>query len=422
MLAAANLIIILFGLPIALTGIGELGTPGGSGWWLLFSIFTGLSAVLLWLVSGHSRTYWRLWLLFSLILFFAVAIKLVSYLLAGDILGLVAGLFIGILPLGFLFMVIVASFVLLTTRIAAFDMKATVALEETRRLFHHKRDVGTGGLPLAGRAIYLAGLAGIASFPVALILSSAGKLGIFSGMGAVDYLVGGLFGLPLFGVMLVFGRRLMQPAAHAKATGAEDLPILLLRAFADDERQIERKADLSIILFFGYKNKIRLEEAIAEELWQIGPFYGVGRPGEVLPQLGASKAYFSDKQWQDGVVKWIGSSQLIVMIAGKSDWLKWELDQVIERGALDRLMILFSPEEDSKDTGRWARTIRWLDRSPYGAALKGVDPKKVRALYFKPGGRVGAIVSNGNDQADYELAIRLAAYDMLGRKDRSQDG
>jgi hypothetical protein len=220
-------------------------------------------------------------------------------------------------------------------------------------------------------------------------------------------------GFPVFGLMIFFGRRLMQPAAHATSAGTGDLPVLLLRAFADDERRIKRKTDFSTILFFGYRSNIRLEEAIGEELWQIGPFYGVGRPGETLPQLGASKAYFSDAEWQDGVTGWIDSSRLIVMIAGQSDWLKWELDQVIGKGAIGKLMILFPPDEDKKDQPRWTRIANWLRNTPFHSALKAANPDKVRALYFKPGGRVRAVVSNTSDQEDFELAIRFAAYDIL---------
>lgn len=412
-LFSANMIMILFGVPIALTGMGQLGTPEGSDWWPVFSIFAGVCAPLLWLISGYSRTYWRLWLWFSLLLMAGTSIKIVSYLFEGELLGFAGGVFIGVLPLFFLFMALVGCFILLGSRIEAFDAKATEVLDDTRRLFHHEREVGVGGQSLIGRITYLAGLIGAFAFPVALLLSSLGELGFLIDMAALDYIGLAIFALPIFGLMIFFGRRLMQPAAHAKLADAEDLPVLLLRAFADDERQIERKSDLSTILFFGYRNNIRLEEAIAEELWQIGPFYGVGQPGEVLPQLGASKAYFSDDQWQKEVIGWIDSARLIVMIAGRSDWLKWELDRVIDKGAIEKLMILFPPDEDKKDKNRWKRTTQWFSQTPYYPSLKSANADKVRALYFGQKGQARAIVSNTNDQTDFELAIRLAAYDIL---------
>lgn len=60
-----------------------------------------------------------------------------------------------------------------------------------------------------------------------------------------------------------------------------------------------------------------------------------------------------------------------------------------------------------------ANNILILFGVPYARALKTGKPDKVRALYFKQKNQVRAIVSNTDDQADFELAIRLAAYDIL---------
>jgi hypothetical protein len=412
-LFSANNILILFGVPFALTSIGQLGSPEGSDWWSVFAILAGVCAPLLWLVSGYNRTYWLLWMWFSLVLVAGASLKIISYLFNGDLLGFAGGIFIGAIPLIFLFMAFAGCLILLGNRIEVFDAKATDVLGKTGQLFHQERKVGVGGLSQVGRLIYLAGLVGAFSFPVALLISSLSELGVMTGWGVPDFLVLAVFAFPIFGLMIFFGRRLMQPAAYTKLTDAEELPVLLLRAFADDERRVERKTDLTNILFFGYQKKIRLEEAIAEELWQIGPFYGVGQPGEILPKLGASKAYFSDEQWQGEVMSWMRSAQLIVMIAGQSEWLKWEFDRVIELGAIGKLMILFPPDEEDAIGKHWKMVTRWLAHTPYARALKSGKPEKVRALYFKQKDQVRAIVSNTDDQTDFELAIRLAAYDIL---------
>ena len=104
----------------------------------------------------------------------------------------------------------------------------------------------------------------------------------------------GLLTLPFWALLLQLGRKLSRPDAAILLAADERAPIVLLRAFQDDEKSVKRRSVLARLLFWGFGGRIRLEEAIAGELSRFGPFVAIGEPGERLPDLGAARAYFSE--------------------------------------------------------------------------------------------------------------------------------
>src|SRR5262249_17876664 len=64
-------------------------------------------------------------------------------------------------------------------------------------------------------------------------------------------------------------------------------PVLLLRSFTDDVAGIPP----NMLIPRWFRRRKRLEETIGEQLTGAGPFVAIGRPGERLPQLGASRLY-----------------------------------------------------------------------------------------------------------------------------------
>jgi hypothetical protein len=60
-----------------------------------------------------------------------------------------------------------------------------------------------------------------------------------------------------------------------------------------------------------------------------------------VPQVGAARARLSDADWQAVVLNWMNTSSSIVMLAGTSQWVEWELSHVIETSNATKLMLLF---------------------------------------------------------------------------------
>jgi hypothetical protein len=116
-----------------------------------------------------------------------------------------------------------------------------------------------------------------------------------------------------------WGTRFSLEPATAAAIG-EKPPVIYLRSFQAEESGEER--------------------VVAAMLEHIGPVLAIGRPGEVAPRLGAARLYASDSEWQAEVSDLIRRSCLVVMLAGSSTGLGWEIGQCKRLLEEDRLLIL----------------------------------------------------------------------------------
>jgi hypothetical protein len=81
------------------------------------------------------------------------------------------------------------------------------------------------------------------------------------------------------------------------------------------------------------------EAYLAHVLREVGPVLTVGKPGEVLPHLGAQRIYFSNEEWQAKVLELIKSARLIVLSADITDGLHWEIVQVINHAQPEKTIV-----------------------------------------------------------------------------------
>ncbi|NEX11244.1 MAG: hypothetical protein C1942_00845 [Prosthecochloris sp.] len=195
------------------------------------------------------------------------------------------------------------------------------------------------------------------------------------------------------------GSRLIKPSADALLDRDERGPIVLLRSFTDDNARLKPKGMLAQM----QRRKLRLEELIAAVLSPLGSLVAIGAPGELLPKLGASRAYFADEEWKPAVLDWISRSKAIVMVAGRTPSVLWEMQQIIATGALDKLIILFPPGDIEERSARWhhiSTTIEFVDVIDNITELKDVVAAK-----FGSDGPTLIVRSSAHRQSDYELAL-----------------
>jgi len=268
------------------------------------------------------------------------------------------------------------------------------------------------GFSLLGSALILAGVAGVAS--VAVLFAAYG-LARERDAGLADFALDALapliFTLPVSAVLISLGRRVSQPDASRLLETDERSPILLLRSFADDAKQIRAKGLATRVLFLGLLGRKRLEAAIADELSCLGPFIAIGQPGERLPRLGAARAYFGDDEWQSAVVDWIARARLIVMIAGRTPWVQWELRQIVRAGQLGKLLLLLppGPVEDRR------HRIELISEALDDRRLRSADAQRVVAVRFSAAedplrhqSGIVVVESTETTEVGYELGIRVA--------------
>ena len=219
--------------------------------------------------------------------------------------------------------------------------------------------------------------------------------------------------LLLIGVLLItralwrVGRRLNL--RHRNEIILRDKPpVLLLRSFTDDEAGISPNALIPRLL----RRRKRLEETIGEQLTGAGPFVAIGRPGERLPQLGASRLYLGDPEWQAVVESYIARSDLIVMIAGKTHWVQWELANVLKQDRLAALLIVFPRITEADRNERWQNLQSAFGDTAWSAAMEGVDIARALAVFIAADRGIVVIKSRKANQSDYEAALRVATYLM----------
>ena len=141
----------------------------------------------------------------------------------------------------------------------------------------------------------------------------------------------GFLGVGVFMSMHSTGARHLAPDADAAMAADPRPPVVYLRSFDTDD------------------TPSNVEWALCEIMDDVGPFVAVGRPGDTLPPMGASRAYRSDRDWQPYVRDLMSRAALVVMLAGKTEGLRWELRECLRRVSPKRLVVLVPKDREAYD-------------------------------------------------------------------------
>jgi hypothetical protein len=82
------------------------------------------------------------------------------------------------------------------------------------------------------------------------------------------------------------------------------------------------------------------EEQLCEVLQPFGDLVAIGKPGETLPTPGAARLYASDAEWKKVVTDQMQTARLVVIRAGISEGLLWELKEAVQVVNPKKLLIL----------------------------------------------------------------------------------
>ena len=118
-------------------------------------------------------------------------------------------------------------------------------------------------------------------------------------------------------------------------------PVAYLRSFGIDNQFIVtqgRRGRLAAML--NYAASVSPEQEMAFIMERIGPVIAIGRPGERLPELGAARLYVGDDEWKEVVRKFMHDAAVIVIRAGETAGLWWEIEEALERCPPQRVMIV----------------------------------------------------------------------------------
>jgi hypothetical protein len=157
-------------------------------------------------------------------------------------------------------------------------------------------------------------------------------------------------------------------------------PILFLRSFADDKVRLWGKG------IYGKFRRRTIDEAIDRLARRLGPFVAIANPNTQLPRLGAAQTYFSNDTWQNAIARWVQTAQMIVMVAGRTEGIRWELAHILADEGQAKLVIFLPPalRKDSVVASRWFS--EHFSHTRYGQDSSAIDPRKVIGIAFREDG------------------------------------
>jgi len=173
-------------------------------------------------------------------------------------------------------------------------------------------------------------------------------------------------------------------------------PVLYLRSFQDDVTtavpvSLPPRSLHNLAWSIAWTTE---EEQLVKVLRAIGPVVAVGKPGEKLPELGASRAYVSNEDWRHYVTCLMKEAVLVVLRPGQTPSVWWEISEAVKRVYPERLLFALPFDRVQYDAFRQElhgrcgvllpllppvrRSKLYLERLPFGTISAFV--------YFEPGG------------------------------------
>jgi hypothetical protein len=242
----------------------------------------------------------------------------------------------------------------------------------------------------------------LAPYAIAILALGAAALTLAFTLNALGVNVGG-GGIAQVSTLLalwVFYRGVRRAKLRARELRARDAraPVLILREFGDDTLAMRR-----------FRPGGSFEHLLAGELGRIGPTISVGRPGERLQPLGASRDYLAGSDWKRGVSTLIEEAAVVVFLLGDSASLLWEFRAAHAIRGGQRTLIIVPPLRNRAELARrWAGFMRAAEDA-MRAGIPETLPDEPVLGFFAAGADVIAIVGRARKWADYRLVLRLFA-------------
>lgn len=196
---------------------------------------------------------------------------------------------------------------------------------------------------------------------------------------------------------------------------------LWLRAFDDDVVTVRAVGPFGVLTCFsGFR--VRLEELVAQWSDVDGMLVAIGKPGERYPLLGATRTYVPDRDWQRVVARAVGNAGAILLLAGSTAGLGWELDLVSGGSGRRRVLLLLPPLPYEQSIARFLSLRRQLQLSDLEAldhyVKEGTSIQfslTVVAIGFSESGRPVYYVSRGRSAADLEATVKTGQLLIRGK-------
>jgi hypothetical protein len=215
------------------------------------------------------------------------------------------------------------------------------------------------------------------------------------------YLMLGLIGATIGAAFLWLGRYTWRLGKQKRLKLNEALlladkrpPVLYLRSFKEDGTTDLLSGTMGQANFFAriFFRLQSTEEQLAALFEGTGPLICIGDPRETLPELGAHRFYFRtrDDAWREEALRMLDEAQLVLLRAGTTAGLAWELEQAWQRCAPHKIAILFLERKGADFT-----LFEQLIRDTTGADLPPL--KQIKSWWRAP--KYGRLITFSAEKA-----------------------
>jgi hypothetical protein len=150
-------------------------------------------------------------------------------------------------------------------------------------------------------------------------------------------------------VLVIYGKRHLTRNAEEVLAKDKRPPVLYLRSFGGEADTFGVRAFFRAVGIQFTNRSMGLtispwdptfQAQLAIVMERIGPYIAVGRPGAKLPGTGAARLYIADSQWQQRVTDLLHQARLVIVRAGTSEGLQWEIDTVMNNIKPQQLLVI----------------------------------------------------------------------------------
>ena len=267
--------------------------------------------------------------------------------------------------------------------------------------------------PLARRALLVRVAASNLMLLCFLFVAVTDSTGFDQQMDAdLRFAVGGLVAYGLFLYTTRTSIVLYRSSWKYLAPSADELmlrdsrpPVVYLRSFTSDNQiHILGGRFSRLYKMLHYTAAVSPEQELAWIMSRIGPVVAIGRPGERLPQLGAARTYVDDDRWKDTITGLMARAALVVIRAGDTANLWWEIEQATARIPRQRVVIVALGTKE-----RWLDFHRRLTETFGPASLVDDEPTSPQLLWLKrvmmPGRAQGSVIYFDSSGAMFERQL-----------------
>ncbi len=219
-----------------------------------------------------------------------------------------------------------------------------------------------------------------------------------------------------------FAKRVAIESASNVLKNDSRKPIAYFRPFlADGEKISVSRSNFPELFVSLWDTATGYEDIILKTGFDFGPVVAVDDPMRSELRFGVPREKLNNENWREGVAKIIEESQAFLVVAGESEGVKWEIDEIERKEKLENVLFLRKySKNESFDADFDGFLIRILEKNGCSPIERGSNLFNERVIsFFVYNGTIFLLKSNKFRSLDLSIAVRIFMSFRAGKLDPS---